>query len=30
MGLGAELTFGMNNGQWNFGLGSGVGEGLFP
>src|SRR5579859_1208402 len=29
MGLGAELTFGMNNGQWNFGLGSGVGQGLF-
>jgi len=29
MGLGAELTFGMNNGQWNFGLGSGVSQGLF-
>jgi RHS repeat-associated protein len=29
MVLGAQLTFGQNNGQWNFGLASGVGQGFF-
>ena len=29
LGLGARLTFGSNNGQWNFGLATGVGEGFF-
>ncbi len=29
LGLGAQLTFGNNNGQWNFGLASGGGEGFF-
>jgi RHS repeat-associated protein len=27
--IGALVTFGSNSGQWNFGLYSGVGEGLF-
>ena len=29
IGLGAELTFGSNNGQWNFGLYTGYGFGFF-
>lgn len=29
IGLGARLTFGSNNGQWNFGIASGVGTGFF-
>lgn len=29
LGLGAQLTFGNNSGQYNFGLSSGVGEGAY-
>ncbi len=29
LGLGAQLTFGNNGGQYNFGLSSGVGEGAY-